>query len=213
MPYIKRTCDYDYLMYTLRALKLFQDMGIYAAVTRGMSEVDGEDFYELADLGIENVAPIYRRDDVSMDEEENQMSDEDLAQAMEADEYYDPHYHTVYRFSSPEMKEYYRLCRLYEHREGLEPKNNPFVREANRHYTGCARSVSGDIWIGYDSDMHKTELVTESCPDYGFDQIDLIMAIHKTLQFYIDNLDHLKQEIGRNPFIFLPTLPAPKESK
>jgi len=211
MPYIK-TRDYDTLMYTLRMLKLFHDLGIYAVITRGMSEVDGEDFYELADLGIEHVAPVFRRDEIPMDEQENQMTDEAYAQAVEQDQYYDGHCHTIFRFSSPEMKEYYRLCRLYEHREKLNPNENPFVREADRHYTGWARSVAGYLWIGFDSDMHTTELVTESCPENGYDQIDLIMAVHNTLQFYKDNLSRLKREISQDPFIFLPALPAPKEA-
>ena len=212
MPYIKRTRDYEYLMYTLRILKLFHDLGIYAAVTGGMNEVTEEDFYELADLGIENVAPIFRRDEVSMDEEENQMTEEALAQAEAQNQYYEGHYHTIYRFSSPEMKEYYRLCRLYEYREGLEPKDNPYVNEADGHFIKWARSVSGYLWIGYDCDFHTTELVTETCPEEGYDQIDLIMAIHRTLQFYKDNLGRLKREINRNPFIFLPALPALKEA-
>jgi len=212
MPYIKRTCDYESLMYVLRTLKLFHDMGLYAAVTAGMQTVRDDDIYELAELGVEHVAPIFQSEEVPMDDSEVPMTDAAFAQAVEEDQYYEGHYHTIYRFSSPEMKEYYRLCRLYEHREGLESKDNPFVREADKHYTKWARSVAGNLWIGFDSDIHTTELVIETCPEDGYDQIDLILAIHKTLQFYMDNLNRLKREIDRNPFIFLLALPAPKEA-
>ena len=211
MPYIKHTRDYESTMYVLRALKLFHDIGIYAAVTNGMHEVAEGDFYELTELGIEHVAPVFQSEEVPMDERENQMSDEEFAQAVEQDQYYDGHYHYIYRFSSLEMKEYYRLCRLYEHRERLEPKDDPFVLEADRHYTGWAQSVSGYLWMGYNNDIHPTELVAESCPENGYDQIDLILAIHETLEFYKNNLDHLRREISQDPFIFLPALPAPKE--
>jgi MoaA/NifB/PqqE/SkfB family radical SAM enzyme len=184
MPYIKQNCDYEFLIHVLRALKLFHDIGIYSVVTSGMQSVNIDDFYELADLGIECVAPLFQREDVAMDAEETPITDEELAQAVEEDQYCDGHCHIVYRFSSPEMMEYYRLCRLYEHREGLEPKDNPFVKEADRHFSGWAMSVSGYLWIGFDSDIHTTQLVTESCTDQDYDRMDLITAIHKTLQFY-----------------------------
>ncbi|MDR3278145.1 MAG: hypothetical protein LBT12_05170 [Oscillospiraceae bacterium] len=186
----------------LEILKKFHELGIYGKVTRGMTELSEGDVCELVELGMDNAAPIAQRSEVPMGGDDEPVTGEEDEDA-ECD-----HYHQVFHFSSPAMKEYYRLCRLYEYREKIEPEDNPFVKEADDHYCARLRATDGQFLAGFDSDYHTTELQIETCPEWYYNSVEIIIMIHDTLAFYTENLEQLARELRRGPLVFLPALPA-----
>jgi hypothetical protein len=191
---------YNDFIYTLQMLCMFRDVGIYNAATSEIDEITEDDYFELAERGIECSAPIFIRDDVPMGGDEYEIKDTDLNEEID-------HYHTLYRVSSPEMKEYYRLCRLIEYRGGIQPEDNPYVKEADKHYCDCLKMIYTNLWAGFDSNRHTTELVFELCPDYETDVITLIMVIIDTLKYYPAHLGELERDLRMGKPVFLPELP------
>jgi hypothetical protein len=199
---------YDDYLYILEALCRYRDWGIYDAVTRGMTELGEDDIFELYELGLDNAAPFTSRDDIPMGGDDSVVTAEEIAQVIENGEKYEcDHYHTVYSFSSPEMREYYRLCRLYERREGIEPKDNPYVMSADAHYVSVLRMINGQFAAGFDSEIHTTSLYVETCPEWQYDTMEIIWTVRKTLDYYTEHLVELQREMARTPFVFLPVLP------
>ena len=196
--------NYEMLLGMLRILKLFHSIGLYESVCNYMTELTEDDYYELIQLGMENVAPIYTVDQVGMN------GDEEPSIMDEEDDDYGGHYHTLQTFSSPEMQEYYRLCRIYEYARGIEPEDNKFVKAAESNYINCLRSVSGHFSADFDDDRRTTKLIIETCPENWGPETDLIYCIHDTLEFYRENLGELRLEILKGSAVFLPQLPAPK---
>jgi len=129
-----------------------------------------------------------------------------------SDEEYDPddHWHDFTTYSSPEMREYYRLCRLYEHRCGISPKDNPYVTSADKHFSSCFLYIDGHFAAFFDDDKYTTKLCIEICPEEYGAGTELIYGIHETLAYYGEHLNELRRELMRGPFVFLPQLPAPK---
>lgn len=208
MAYHKQQPHFYDLINVLHMLKRYHDIGIYDAVVREAEFISEDDYYEFAELGAEHVAPIFDFEDVPL----NEMTHESLIEeeCAEQDIYLDAHYHRVYSFSSPEMREYYRLCRLYEYREKIEPEANPFVRRADSYYCQCLRMTNGYFGAGFDCEKHTTKLMIEVCPDEYMIQCDLIEALHDTLEYYKEHLNALRLELLKGPPVFLPALPAPK---
>lgn len=199
---------YDDYIYILRTLCLYRDWGIYDAVTRGIDELRDDDIYELYELGLDNAAPFARREDIPMGGDEDRITAEEMAQMEEGGAIYEcDHYHAAYSFSSPEMREYYRLCRLYEHREGIEPKKNPYVVNADDHYVSVLRQTNGQFGAGFDSELHTTELYIEICPEWQYDVMEIIWIVRKTLDYYVKYLPELQHEMAKTPFVFLLSLP------
>jgi hypothetical protein len=187
----------------LEMLKYYHDIGIYGNVVRNAKEISEDDYFEFAEYGLEFVAPDFAFEEISFDDNHDPVSED------EPESTYSDHVHSLYRFGSPEMREYYRLCRLYEHREHISPEENPFVRKADAHCSVCANAIPGYLWIGFD-DVHTRELQVEICPDECFVSIDLIEAVHNILEYYGEHVSDIRLELGKGPPVFLPALPAPK---
>jgi hypothetical protein len=195
----------------LQTLCFFRDAGIYESVTEGMTVLDDNDIYELFELGFDAAAPITYREDIPMDGSDTPLTADEIA-ALDVYQECD-HYHTVYHYSSPDMREYYRLCRLYEYREGIEPKDDPFVRFASDDYDSVIRQTYGQFCAFFDDDTYTTELMIEICPEWYYDPTEIIRAIIETLKYYDENLSVLERELAKTPFVFLPALPARAEQK
>jgi hypothetical protein len=204
MPYKKTSRDFSDSLYLLEMLRYFHEIGIYEAVVRGTEEITFDDYYEFAELGLELAAPEFDFERVPLGD-----NCEPLAENEPRAEYCE-HYHLLYRFGSSELREYYRLCRLYEHRESITPEQNPFVQKADDYYCTCASAVNGYLWMGFDDDCHTSELVVEICRDEYYPTLELIEAIHDTLEYYKEHVIDIKLELLKGPPVFLPALPAPK---
>ena len=196
--------NYETLLDILRLVKFFHSIGVYESVCYGMYELTENDYYELIQLGLENVAPIYTEEQIGMTD------NEEPAAMGEETEYFDEHYHTLQTFSSTEMQEYYRLCRIFEYSHGIEPEDNTFVKAAENHYINCLRLVEGYFGADFDDDRRTTKLIIETCPENWWSEIDLMHCLHDTLEFYRENLGKLRLEILKGPAVFLAQLPAPK---
>jgi hypothetical protein len=206
MPHKNAPPDFSSMLGLLEMLKYYHDIGIYDNVVRGVKEVREDDRYEFADRGLEFVAPYFDFEQVPMGNDHEILSD---AEAEEYEEYCE-HWHAMYRFSSPEMREYYRLCRLYEHRERISPEENPFVRRASLHCAECARAISAYLWFGFDCELHTRELLVEICPDEYCVSLELVRAVHDALAYYGKHVRKLALELKKGPPVHLPALPAPK---
>lgn len=194
------------LMDLLKLVIFFHDIGIYHKVCAGMKEITEDHYYELMELGLEHIAPIFERDQIAEGEDGNTV----YASEVDYEEMDESHWHELRLFSSPDMLEYYRLCRLYELQRGIKPENNPYVKSASSNYSMCLNYISGNYFAAFDSEIHTSRLWIEYCPeDYG-PQIDLIYCIYDVLSFYSENLNDLRRELLKGPFVFLPGLPAPK---
>jgi len=192
--------DFTYLLETLDLLKLYHDIGIYDAVTRNIFDVTAEDLYELQLIGLDCVAPIsinysvaeYRR------EYPNRVTDDT--------DMYDDNY--IQLSGSPEMREYYRLCRLYEYREGIEPETNPYVIAADHYYRDVLASTRSYFGAGFDDDRYTQMLLIETSPECEYDMTEIIELIHDMLAYYAEQLPKLERDIKLGRFTFLPGLPA-----
>jgi hypothetical protein len=204
MPYQKSRPDFSLELCLLQMLKYCHEIGIYEDVVRGAKEASGDDYYEFAELGLELVAPEFKCEQIPIGDDHESL-DEDGTEYAECE-----HWHLLYRFGSPEMREYYRLCRLYEHRESMGPEQNPFVRNADNHYCRCASAVDGHVWIGFDDDRHTSALLVEICPDEYYASLELMEAIHDMIEYYKTHLGDIRLELTKGPPVFLPALPAPK---
>lgn len=195
--------NYYTLLEMLMLIKYFYDLGKYDVLCGAVESVDEEDYYELILSGLESIAPIYKHSQIATGED-----GETIINADEND--YGDHWHDLYTFSSPDMLEYYRLCRLYEYKHAIEPEKNKYVKSAEQSYCECLRSVSGSFYASFDSDRYTTKLWIEICPeDYGLGP-DLIYCIHEALEYYTDSLSKLRCELMQGAFTFLPQLPAYK---
>jgi len=180
-------------MQCLRLLKLLHGIGIYGRAVGGITEITGDDYYELALLGLEHVAPIYSAED---------LGDEWCCGG-----------HTVHRFSSPAMTEYYRLCRLYEHRHGTTPGENPHVARADDHYARCLHNARGSFGSSYEDEKHPRGIWIETCPEHYACELELIALVHSLMGFYSAGAEALRMELLRGPAVYLPALPAPGGQK
>lgn len=188
-------CNYYVLLELLSLLKFLYSIGQYEDICRYISEISEDDYFELTLLGLEAVAPFFDRAEIGNCEDFE--DGEDIG-----------HFHDLYFLSSPEMKEYYRLCRIYEYKHGIEPEDNEFVKSADNHYSWCMSRTEGQFYPFFDDDIHTTALKIEICPDYYSPQPDLIYAVHETLEFYKDNLNKLRRELLQGELTFLLMLPA-----
>jgi hypothetical protein len=204
MAYPNKNPDFSEMMHLLEMLKIYHDIGIYEEVVRDAEEATEDDRYEFSELGIECVAPMFRFEEVPMGGDEEPLSEDEALSG------YCDHCHSIYRFASPEMKEYHRLCRLYELRESISPEQNPFVKDAHDFCRMCANRVEGWLWMGFDGDAHASELAAEICQDEFYDSLGLIMAVHETLEYHKVRLDDIRLEILKGPPVCFPALPAPK---
>jgi hypothetical protein len=204
MPYQKTRPDFSGILYLLEMLRYFHAIGIYDAVVRDTEEITANDHFEFADLGLELAAPDFRFEEVPLDDDHEPLAENETEMECCG------HWHLLYRFGSPEMREYYRLCRLYEHRESIEPEENPFVQKANDYYCLCADAVDGYIWVGFDDDRYTSALLVEICPDEYYTSLELIKAVHDMIEYYKEHLCDIRLELTNGPPVFLPALPAPK---
>ena len=194
------------LVYTLHILRTFYEYGIYDDIVSCIEELDENDYCELEMSALEYIAPEYERDEIPMDFDEIPMSAEDMA---DEDIYADcSHWHTVYRFSGPEMREYYRLCRLYEYREGIAPQENPYVSGAEAHYISLLRHTSSGFAADFDSDSTTTKLIFETCQDSSYESMELVTTVGEMMKYYKEHLPEITRDIMCGPPVFLP---APKE--
>ena len=196
--------SYSTILEMLQLLKFFHGIGLYDSFCH-ITALTEDDYYELVQLGLENIAPIYIESQISSGDD----GDVVIEEGDDCDDY-GWHCHTLHMFSSPEMQEYYRLCRIYEYKHGLSPKENRFVTAAERHYCNCLNCVSGNFGGSFDDDRHTTKLYIEVCPESDWAAIDLIYCIHETLEFYSENLSGLRLELLKGEPVFLMQLPSPK---
>jgi len=194
--------DFSYLVDTIDLLKLFYDIGIYDDVTRQIIDVNGDDFYELQLIGLDCVAPINYY--YSVEEFRREYPNSSFA---DTDAYDD---NNIQLFSSPEMLEYYRLCRLYEYREGIEPENNPYVIAADKFFKDIFRYTRTYFGADFDDNRYTRMLFIETCPECEYDMVEIIELIHDMLTYYTEQLPNLATDIRLGRFTFLPELPAHK---
>jgi hypothetical protein len=193
----------------LSLMKFFHDIGRYEDAFGEINEITEGDYGELIRLGMEHIAPIFDEDEIIDGEDGKPVFGSQLDDAArEALE--DDHWHELQTFSSPDMLEYYRLCRLYEYKYGIEPRDNKYVIAADIHYCYRLRCVSGSFVAAFDSDRHTTKLWFEFCPEDSYYNIDLIRCIHETLQFYSEHLNEIRRDLMDGPLVYLPMLSAPK---
>ncbi|MDR0863032.1 MAG: hypothetical protein LBN30_09720 [Oscillospiraceae bacterium] len=205
MAQLNTSSNYYALVEMLQLIRVIHDNGALDAL-RGISEVSEDDFLEIALTALENAAPICTMEEIPMTADEEPVPDYEPG-----DTYIDcEHWHTKCSFTSPEMLEYYRLCRLFEYREGIEPEDNIYVTEAEAHYVNCLRRAQGHYCAGYDDDRHTTRLVFESCPDYDYSLPDIVWEVRDTLAYYAENVNTLARDIALGRFVYLPALPAYK---
>lgn len=198
------TCfDYDFIIETLKLLRFYSDIGIYDAVVGESNIINDADYYEFELAGLDHVAPISSKHFVGDEYEDENAPDE-------GEFFHSGCLHTVYYYSSPEMIEYYRLCRLYEHREGIEPDENPYVKAADAHYIAGFQMCDGYFGFGFDSERYTHNLIIELCPENEYNARDIVAFIHSTLKYYAERLSSLERDIRLGKLVWLPELPAHK---
>lgn len=186
-----RSYLYYELMHSLRFVKFLHDIGIYEESMKGIREISEDDYYELALRGLSSVAPVFEIEEL----------DEDVCCGG----------HVVYHFSDPAIPEYYRLCRLYEHKYGIAPKENPYVKAADnyfvRQYDSCCYS---DFGAYYHDEVHVREICIEICPERPVEEWELIELVYDMLEYYRREAETLRAELLRGPVVWLPALPEHK---
>ena len=187
----ERQYSYYELMSCLRLLKFLNDIGIYEKAVGNIQTIYEEDYYELALRGLDNVAPEFGIEE---------LGDEVCCGG-----------HTVYHFSDPAIPEYYRLCRLHEHKHHITPRENPYMIKADKAFDDCCRYTCSDFGAGFDDDVHVREILIETCPEYPFDEREIIEVVHSMLEYYRSELERLRSELLRGPAVWLPALPAHKK--
>lgn len=201
--------DISSLINMLHILKACHQAGCYEQVVRTAETMDEGDYLELEMLALEHVAPIYDEDELFYDfENDTWISGDDLPRTEETNiDYESPH--RMHYFSSPEMLEYYRLCRVYEWREGIPPESNRYVHSAEAF---LRRNFyrNNTVWYGLDEGDHPGHFYTEATSDYGYDTAVLVEDLSDMLMYYKDKLPALKLELAKKP-AFLPMLPPARE--
>jgi hypothetical protein len=182
---------YFFLMQCLRLLKKFHEIGIYEKAAGNIREIAEDNYYELALRGLEHVAPIYGIEELG----------EDVCCGG----------HVVHSFSDPAMPEYYRLCRLYEYKHSIAPNENPFVSKADEYFIECLNQTTGDFGSDFDDPEHPKALWIETCPERRACEFGLIDLVHGLMGFYRSEVESLRLELLRGPFVYLPALPEHKK--
>jgi hypothetical protein len=171
-------------------------MGILDKAIAGLDELTDGDYYELAERGLENSAPIFWRDEVPMSGDDAPV--EDVTEGTEVD-----HFHTVYHVSSPEMKKYYMLCRLLELRDSVDYTRNPYVCAADKHYSFILSGLYYGFWAGFDSEEYTTELLFEICPERCIEEVQLIWIVRDMLAYYSEHLGELEYDLRCGRYLML----------
>jgi hypothetical protein len=184
---------YYELMRCLRFLKSLHDFGIYYKTVGNIQKISEDDYYELVLRGLEHAAPIF--------------GVEELGQDVCCGG------HVVYHFSSPDILEYYRLCRLLEYQRGIEPKDNPYIVRADESFTNSCRNACSDFGACFNDDTHVREIQLEVCPECMVYEEELIEVVCEMLEFYHSELEKLRAEFLGKPLVWLPALPAHKQTK
>ena len=175
------------LINCLRLLKLLHSIGVYEKAVGSIQEITEDDYYELALLGLEHVAPVF-------DVEE--LGDEVCCGG-----------HTVYHFSDPAIPEYYRLCRLYEHKHGIEALIDPYVIKADEMFRHFCNDAVSSFGACFNDEVHIRELLIEICPEQLADEMEIIEIIYNMLGFYRIEVERLRSELLSGPMVWLPALP------
>jgi hypothetical protein len=176
-----------WLIRCLHLLKFLFDIGKYDDCVSGIREICEDDYLELALRGLEHVAPVFHVEELG----------EDVCCGG----------HTMYYFSDPAIPEYYRLCRLYEHKHGVAPEENPYVKNADDALISYYYGISSDFGISYNDDIHVREICIETCPERPVDEWEIIELIHNTLEYYRSEVETLRAELLKGPVVWLPALP------
>jgi len=178
---------YAPVIYSLRLLKLFHEIGIYEYAADDIEEIGEDDCYDIAMRGLENVAPLYDIEELG----------EDCCCGG----------HVLHCFSDPAMPEYYRLCRLYEHRHSITPEENPYVAKADDRYGILLCHVGGSFASDYDDERHPRWIWIETCPEHYTSEYDMITLVHGMMEFYRTESAALQAELQKGPPVWLPALP------
>lgn len=182
---------YATLMYCLRLVKMFHDIGIYEKAAGDIQEISEDDYYELALRGLEYVAPVHSVEELG----------EDVCCGG----------HVMYHFSDPALLEYYRLCRLYEYKHAITPDENPYVKKADDYYIRCINHTDGDFGTNFDNQEHPREIWIETCPERYTCEYALIELVYGVLEFYRNEVKSLQAELMKGPMVWLPALPASQQ--
>jgi len=183
----ERQCSFYELTRCLRFLKFLYDTGIYEKAVGNIREISEDDYFELALRGLDNAAPVF---------EVEELGDDVCCGG-----------HTVYHFSSPDIPEYYRLCRLYEYKHGILPFENPYVIRADKTFTELCGNMCSDFGAGFNDDIHVREILIEICPEYPVYEEELIELVHGMMEYYKTGLTRLRAELQKGPVVWLPELP------
>lgn len=103
-------------------------------------------------------------------------------------------------FSSYDMNEYYRLCRVYSCRHHISLADNPFMVKAREYVRDCLQ-CSGyfDCWLltKINHEWASGIVVVEQCSYNGTDHyLEFISALLDIFGFYTSELQALKDELG-----------------
>ena len=206
MAYFHQTYnDYCQILDVLRLLKTYHEAGIYGEIVRTSETICEDDYYEFYDLGLEHAAPIVRQDDWYYDGRTDAWRSYDDIEDFDENEWDYPN--RLFWYSSPDMQEFYRLCRQYEAREGISPAENPFLAQVIRQVYRLMRTVS-QVWIGFYNEEYSAEILVEISPETGCDAAEIVDCIHKSLAYYSEHLNALRLELAKGPTVVLPALPS-----
>ena len=187
----KQQYMYYELMRCLRLLKFLNDIGIYEKAVGNIRTISEDDYYELALCGMEHVAPEFYAEELG----------EDVCCGG----------HIAYHFSDPAIPEFYRLCRLFEYKHGISPERNPYAAKADDAFTHYCMYTNSSFGVRYNDEVHVREIIIETCPEYLFEEIEVIELIYCMMEYYRSELETLQAELQSGHAIWLPALPAHKK--
>lgn len=109
-------------------------------------------------------------------------------------------YETQYYLSSPEMMEYYRLCRTYCEGYCVSLKENPFMKKAEEQVNSMLRGLCGNYgWTLLTRINHQWASGIVFAHDDYFDAyayMELIEAFLEIFHFYQTELEALKDAVS-----------------
>lgn len=181
---------------TLYLAKVFFDIGIYDKVCGHIGSIDDCDYNELVLLGLEKIAPSCRHYQEFMDNDGklvkvDQMDDAHLNQ-MDC-------WNDVYAYSSPEMKEYHRLCKAYSKKHSIPLQTNKYFRLAVSSVDTYRYELDNGANIRFDNLMNASELLVEWPVTDFYPRPELFMYIHNIFEFYKNNIEKLRLELASGP--------------
>jgi len=180
-----------YLINCLRLLKQLYDFGVYQDVAGEIHEIGEDDLPEIFLNGLDCLAPEFEEEPLG----------EDVCCGS----------HTLYHFSSRELREYYYLCWVYERLNNLTPETNPYVNDADNFIEKSYRRMDSYFGHGFDNDIYVKEFLIEVCPEHPFDECDIFQMVHDVMEYYRVHVESIRAAVMKGPVVL--ALPPHAESE